>query len=734
MKDYLRAIVYGGLFIVPFLTLYVANDYFFPFITGKNFAFRIIVEIVTVAWILLMLVDAKYRPKYSGLLASFGVLIVVMFFANLLGQDPHTGFWSNFERMDGYITLVHVFLYTFILGSVLTTEKLWNAYLHTTLSVAFVVSFYGLLQYSGSIAGYNGRIESYLGNAAYFAIYMYFHIFIVWLLFVRNRSLMLRAIYGLLTLLFVFTLLQSGTRGTFFGLIAGSLVMVTYVAIFGVKYPQFRRFAVSTLAVLLLAGAGFYLAKDSSFVQNNGALARIANINLTTDLKVRGTIWAMAWEGVKERPILGWGQGNFNYVFNEKYNPFLFDQEQWFDRAHDIFFDWLIAGGFLGLIAYFSILGSCVYYLVVAPLRNKDNQTFTVLERGILLGALVGYLVHNLVVFDNIVSYIFFGVILALIHSRVGKPLWEKYFAKIKIDSALFNQFFVPVGTVVAVALVYFINVPGMQAAGDIISAYRTEDPAGKLAMFETALNRNSFAHQEITEQISQQAMKILGDKDATDAVKQDYIKRSEEELTKLVAEKPGDARIHVFFSSFYRSINDLENADKEIVIAQELSPRKPSIIMQRAIIKYSQGKMEEARDLFKQAYELDLRNTEARNFYAGTLFLTGEGAKAKDLADSEERLKQFASSDFILSAVNKVGDMDYLKELYEVRVTLDPKSAQNWASLSFIYYQAGDKASAIETLNKASEAVPTFAKSAQCFIANIKLDKDPQEGCSSKQ
>lgn len=734
MKDYLRTIVFGGLFAVPFLTMLVFNDYFFPYITGKNFIFRIIIEIIAVAWVLLILVDAKYRPKYSAILASFSVLIVVMFFANFFGQDPHTGFWSNFERMDGYITLVHVFLYTLILGSVLSSKKEWSWYFNVTLFVAFITAMYGVFQYTGGVGEVAGRrIESFLGNAAYFSIYMFFHIFIAFWMFVESKITFQRVIYALLSVLFIYGLMNSGTRGTVLGFGVGVGALVTYIMLFGAKFKEFRRYAIGTFIFLVIGVSVFVLGKDTEFIQNNPNLARVANIDLSKDLKVRGTIWGMAWEGVKERPVLGWGQGNFNYVFNAKYEPFLYDQEQWFDRAHDIFFDWLIAGGFLGLIAYLSIFASLLYYLIIVPIiRKNEEEKFNVLERGILFGALVGYFVHNLVVFDNLISYIFFAVVLALIHSRVGKPLWEKYFAKLKVDQALFNQFFVPVGMVGVVALVYFINVPSMQAAGDIIKAYRTEDPAGKLAMFETALNRHSFAHQEITEQISQQAMKILNDPKATEQVKQDYIKRSEEELNKLIAEKPGDARVHVFASTFYRAINDLESADKQIVIAQELSPRKPSIIMQRAIIKYSQGDMEAARDLFKQAYDLDLRNSEALSFYAGTLFLTGESDKAKALADSEAKLKIFAMNDFILSSVNKVGDMDYLKDLYEVRVKEDPKAIQNWASLSFIYYQAGDKESAIKTLEKATEAVPTFAKSAQCFIGNIKAGKEPQDGCNN--
>ncbi len=728
MNDFLRTVVYGGLYIVPFLTLYVANDYFFPFITGKNFWFRIIVELTFVSWGLLMLLDAKYRPKFSYLLTTSGIFLIVILLANAFGQHPQTSFWSNFERMDGYVTLIHVFMYSLVLGSVLTTKQQWQAYLHTTLVAAFFTAMYGLAQYTDLIETPSARIESFLGNAAYMAIYMYFHIFVAFWLFAENKNKTLRIVYGILVALFIYTLLGTGTRGTALGFLAGGTAMVAYIALFGAKYPEFRKVAAGVFAFLIVAVSALYIYRDSEFVQGNGSLSRIANINLVEDLKVRGTIWGMAWEGVQDRPLLGWGQGNFNYVFNEKYDPFLYDQEQWFDRAHNIVMDWLIAGGFLGLIAYLSIFIACLYYLVWIPFRKPDDQTFTVLERGVLVGILVGYMTHNLVVFDNLISYIFFAVILALIHARVGEPI--KCLEKVKVDPALFNQFIAPVAGVAVLAIVYFVNVPAMSAAQDIIQAYRVTDPAGKLEAFETALDRNSFAHQEITEQLSQQAMGMMRDPNVTEEVRAAFIARAEQELNKLVEEKPGDARVHVFFSSFYRGIGDLEAALTQIEIAESLSPRKASIVMQKAIIKYSQNDMVGARDAFKQAFDLDTRNNEARVYYAGTLFLTGEAAEAKALITDGPTMQLFAANDFFLSAVNTAGDMKFLAELYEDRVLQNPTVPQNWASLSFIYYQQKDKDQAIEVLTRAQTAAPAFAKTAQCFIENIKADKEPQEGC----
>ena len=68
----------------------------------------------------------------------------------------------------------------------------------------------------------------------------------------------------------------------------------------------------------------------------------------------------MAFEGVKERPILGWGQSNYNYVFNKYYRPELLEGEAWFDRVHNIVMDWLIAGGIIGAYKFAGLYGVAI--------------------------------------------------------------------------------------------------------------------------------------------------------------------------------------------------------------------------------------------------------------------------------------------------------------------------------------------------------------------------------------
>jgi len=749
MKDILKWTVLAGLFAIPFLTLYVENEYFFPFITGKNFWFRIIVDVTLVAYIALALYEPKYRPQWSWILGASGVLLVVMFFANLFGEHPRSSFWSNLERMDGYVSLVHTYLYMLILGSVLKTKQEWTWLLNTSLVAAVLVAIGGLAQYFGiasiidlyNIGTADSRLDSTLGNAAYMAVYMLFQIFIILWLLTQAKTTQRKVLYIALLPIFIFVLIETGTRGTAVGLAVGALVTTAYIGLFATQFKQFRKYAIGGFVLTMLAISGFVALKDSDMVQNQPNLARIANISLE-DLEIRGIIWGMAWEGVKERPLLGWGQSNFNYVFNEQYDPRLYAQEQWFDRAHNIFMDWLIAGGFLGLIAYLSVFAACVYYLLIQPLRNKGAETFTVLERGILLGLLAGYFTHNLVVFDNIVSYIFFAIILGLIHSRVSRPIHA--IATKKVDEAIITQAFLPAGMLAVGVIIYFAHLPGMVVASDLINAFNAlrpsveagvqrppEGPEAMLGHFTKALERNSFAQQEVAEQVSQQSMGIARAEQVPEELRLAFASTSEAALAQLVVQKPGDARLHVFVASYYRTTNQLERAAAEMAIARKLSPKKQTIINQQGFIELARGQNEAARDFFQTSFDLDTNNLEAREYLAAARLYTGDIEGATALMDSDAARTQFARSEFLVDAVRRVGAEELLTELLAERVVLDPQAAQDWASLSFLYFTQGDTDRAIKTLNQAGELIPTFASTASCIVENIESGaENPEAGC----
>ena len=298
-----------------------------------------------------------------------------MLVANLLGEHSPKSFWSVFERMDGYVTLVHWILLTVVLGSVLKDKRInflgfkttaWQVFFGAVMLASTFVVFTAMKQLAGLEVVTQGasRINGTLGNAAYMAIYMLFMFGIVALAIVKSKSVGWRITYGALAIIFTTLLLLTATRGTTLGFIGGVILAALIVVLFEKRAVKMRRFAIGGIVSICLMFGGLWLAKDTSlfvFKGNNLAERLTTGISLSA-LDTRLTIWGMAVEGVKERPILGWGQGNFDYVFSKHYEPSLYRVEPWYDRAHNILFDWLIAGGILGALAYFSVLLVAFYY------------------------------------------------------------------------------------------------------------------------------------------------------------------------------------------------------------------------------------------------------------------------------------------------------------------------------------------------------------------------------------
>lgn len=735
MRDILKWTVYGGIFTVPFLVLWISSSMFFPYITGKNFGFRIIVEVMFAAWVLLALYEPRYRPQFSWIAAAGLGLLVVMFFANLLGEYPPKSFWSNFERMEGYVTLVHFYLYFLITATMLTTEKLWNRFFNATLAAAVLVCFYAFAQLAGALEisqGGSWRVDSTLGNSTYMAVYMLFHIFIAVLMATRARTTGMRLLYSALAALFIFMLFQTGTRGAALGLVGGTFLFAAYLALFANKYPRVRKLATGGLVAVLLVVAGFIAVRDSAFVQDSHILNRLASISLDAG-EVRFMIWGIALEGIKERPILGWGQGNFNYVFNEHYVPELYRAEAWYDRVHNIVLDWLIAGGIIGAFFYFGIIAAAVYYAALRPLalrlRNMPaDDAFSPVERGLLLGILAAYVFHNLFVFDNIVSYIFFAVVLAFIHGRVSTPIARV--DRAAIDPTVITKVAVPIAVVLLVATVYVVNVPPMLAAKDIIDGFRGDTLEARFGAFERALSRDTFGDQEVAEHFANEAAELARQPSISRAEAGEYVARAEDALLTMMEEKPNDPRFHVFLASLYRSAGRFDDAALVLAAAHELSPGKTSIMMEQGVVELLRGDTEAARQFFKTAYELAPSQARARMLYGALLLEEEDAAKLREVL-LEEDLPSFASDGVVHAIVSQGGHADFARSFFREYARTHPTSTAALTAYASFEYSIGNADAARAILESARAAAPSFAPQFDCYAANIAAKKEMTAVCS---
>ncbi len=179
-KQIARWIALGALFLVPLAPLIVTGSYFFPFITGKAFYFRILVEIAVAAWAVLALLDTAYRPRFSWIGAAACAFVVWMFVADLFAPNVTKAFWSNFERMEGWVLLVHLLGFFIAAGAVLRVEKKWRTWFFASLCVSLIIAAHALLQLAGALPIHQGssRIDASFGNSAYLAVYLLFNVFI----------------------------------------------------------------------------------------------------------------------------------------------------------------------------------------------------------------------------------------------------------------------------------------------------------------------------------------------------------------------------------------------------------------------------------------------------------------------------------------------------------------------------------------------------------------------------
>ncbi len=714
MASSARYLTLAALFSIPFIPLVVTTSLFFPFITGKGFVFRILVEVALAGYVLLALADRAYRPQFSWILVLYGALVAWMFIADLAGVNPGKAFWSNYERMDGFVTLIHVFLFFIIAGVVLTKDGLWRRWWLTFLAAAALVTLYSLMQITCAPDGCNGsfrinqggvRVDGTMGNAAYLACFMLFSIGVsVWQATVERGTL--RWSLVALALLNTVVLFYTATRSAIIAFIAAAGVS-SLTALY-LMHGKARRAALVALAAFVLLLGAFYLARDTDFVREDPTLARLASISLA-DGQTRFTIWGMAWEGAKERPILGWGQEGFNHIFNRWYEPSMFAQEPWFDRAHNLYIDWLVAGGFPALFIFVGLLGSALFYLLARNVLSRP-------ERVMLAAIVTAYMVNAFFIFDNLWSYVPLAAVLAYIHARVARPV-TRLEALPELAEPSLSTIAAPAALVVGIVLIWVVNVPSLLAANRLVSGISNPDVAVGIARIREASAMRSLGAQEIAEQSVTYAGTIIMAPQVPVPLKQQAAALAVELMAKEIEKQPEDARLRIQYSTALRNAGDYAGAVREMQAARALSPKKQQIYLQEAYLEWERGNKSRAAELFREAYAIDPSFAELAIYVAAGALITGQPAEADRILT-----EVFGTTDIdrpvLLYAYAEAGRSDRVVMIWEARARTG--GANEKYQLALAYKAAGRVADARRTVEETVTEYPDTAGLGREVIAEI--------------
>jgi O-antigen ligase len=452
---------YASLFAV----VVVASTTFFPFIGGKYYFFRTMVELASVGLLLWWAFEANpgelerrfarvaSRPIFRAVSTFAFAFLLACFFAD----DSQAAFWSNFERGEGGFQMIHYYLFFALSTIIFDKREEWMRVFQVSLVAGVMMIMYGVFATMG-IQGFiapsfpegnlferlfsDSRFQGSLGNPAYVAPYLLFSVFYglyLWASQKNNRSLYLKVGYVALTLFLLTFFILSGTRGGFLGLIAGVGIFLAYM-IFRAE-PNVKKRAVGGLVICLILGGLLYVFR-APLIARDVPGSRFLSISFSADsAQTRIWTWNSAWQGFKERPLFGWGPENFSTVFDKYFDPRHFvpgqNTETWFDRAHSVVLDYLVETGLFGLLAYLGMFGALAYELFRASPRKGDNTSVrsddtwrgvreSLVLQGLCVALPVAYFAQAIILFDVLPIYINLFLFLGFMTFEFSQPHAER--------------------------------------------------------------------------------------------------------------------------------------------------------------------------------------------------------------------------------------------------------------------------------------------------------------------
>jgi Flp pilus assembly protein TadD/putative flippase GtrA len=559
------------------------------------------------------------------------------------------------------------------------------------------------------------RADGTFGNATYLAVYMLMSAFITLYLLARRYregalTINFQVWYGIALVLQLMGLYLTETRGAQLGLVGGIIVAAVWLAIFArdTKHRHLRRwslYALGAIAALVLIFVG---VRNTSFVRSSSALSRLADISLNDPTVASRLlyIWPTAGKGIAEKPLVGWGYENFNFVFNKYYQPQMYNQESWFDRAHNEFLDFGIWGGVPAMLIYLALFGLAVWTVWRANLSAP--------EQAVLVGLFAAYAFNNLFVFDNLVSYMYFFALLAFIASYApARPprfvVWARPLGEHGLAVAA------PVALVALAFVGWYFNAPGIARARQLVSALSAQSgPAQNLAYFKQATSNTTFPGnplglQEAAEQLAQFTVNTVESSTIDPAVKQQYAAVSTDVLQREMAVRPHDARLELFMGSLLAAAGANNEALQYLEQAVSDSPQKQQILIQEGLLQIQTGDANAAIDTMHTAWQEEPDYDYARVMYAAAYYYAGRTAQG-DQVLIDKWGTTIIDNDQLLIVYNNLKMYARSEAIWQLRIKQNPNDINLYLHLAQTYLNAGDKANTIATLQQAAKVQPALA------------------------
>ncbi len=349
------------LFIVPFV--------FAPW-SERVFEIPRVIFFTYFVDILLVLAVARLRFIKPRKFDISIIVLVVLFviwstFTALIGVDSSKSFLGNAYRLDGLLTLYSLCIYFFVI--VLYWRRDWTSkVLHTYSYSSVILGAWSIIEFI-----HHPNIEPSLsfGHKAFLASYL-----CVTLPFLKKWQIPIVSIAIL-------------TTRTMSGII-GLLFFVLFKILNYLRYSQKKIIVLTTCLSIILASMFLMVREPQRSLFDN-----------------RERIFMKAVAGFSQRPIVGWGWANFDYIFRSVDWPIHFQSDIIVDKAHSSILEVLTTTGIVGFILYASVFLMLLSKLCSDPSNHQ------------MISAVIIYMIIAQTNIGSITQDIFYWTMLGIISS-----------------------------------------------------------------------------------------------------------------------------------------------------------------------------------------------------------------------------------------------------------------------------------------------------------------------------
>jgi O-antigen ligase/tetratricopeptide (TPR) repeat protein len=412
-------------------------------------------------------------------------------------------------------------------------------------------------------------------------------------------------------------------------------------------------------------------------------------------LAARATIWRATLDLIRQRPWFGYGLDSLEIVFPAVYPPQLVyyqGRESFVDRAHNLFLDWMVTSGGIGVAAGIIFFGA-FFVLALRQMSRPEwarPTTEHLLARG-ALAAVTANLAGNLVSFDIVataaVSWLLMGFVIASLLGMKGSSpsLGEgvEFVQRIEVRNTG-HLLAATVLAVIVIAAIFHFNLRplGADVAHRSAIVHLTAGrwhAAQQRAQQAVAAWPSAGAHHQLLGDLYLQgiAAGALAEAEALPAAEAAYLA--------VIDLHPLDPTAWAALGNFYRiggalfAPELLDAAHPAYAQALRLAPHHASIHLAWGQVHLVQAQPEQALAHFQRAVDLDATYGEAYRLIGDILRVHG-GGQAE-----------------VLSA-------------YQQAIHWSPHSSQAYLGLAAAHWQFGNIHAATEALVQAQRLDPSIS------------------------